>query len=244
MPAEFLVDVPEWKTGIEVLQERARAAGITLKNSIGEDIFAALDLPMLVHCTHCQETMSMPAAHIDRRGRTFCPDCSGYEPLAASPEDSTRVGYCECKRAECNRGHTKRDCRSVVRENGKPNHFGYVTSYGLLCGNCAYFCKPEEILDGDKRALVVKAQEYPPHIYEGWVVRDGSLDAGFECDNLKRVWNETRRGKRDGYIILARLDGSWVRLLYFARHHKRWIVEAYDERDEAIEAAKEFTLPF
>ena len=63
------------KTGTDVLNERAKAAGITLGTIIEMEVFDRLGLPMIVACTHCEMTLAFPNAVVGD-GHTFCQSCA------------------------------------------------------------------------------------------------------------------------------------------------------------------------
>ncbi|MGE5619731.1 MAG: hypothetical protein ACM3US_10780 [Sphingomonadaceae bacterium] len=72
--AEADTETP-FRWGMNVLRERAAEAGIELGERIDEEVFRRLGLPMVVACTHCEETMAFPAAFVDGEGRCYCGDC-------------------------------------------------------------------------------------------------------------------------------------------------------------------------
>ena len=75
------------KSGMQILKERADAAGITLGKSINGQVFVDLGLPMVVACKCCGMTMSLPSAQVDEEGYTWCSDCAPRDEDEVSAED-------------------------------------------------------------------------------------------------------------------------------------------------------------
>lgn len=74
------------KTGMDVLEARARERGITLPDSIPAEMFAELGLPLVVQCRNCTMTMALPSAVLDDENFTYCADCAGV----VDPDDPPR----------------------------------------------------------------------------------------------------------------------------------------------------------
>lgn len=72
------------KTGEDV----ARARGLKFedyKDGVPAEAFANVGLPLIVHCTGCEETLSFPASLVDADGRIWCEDCG--DPSLEEPPD-------------------------------------------------------------------------------------------------------------------------------------------------------------
>lgn len=69
--------MPRIRSGNDILEERAREAGIVLEDPIPGQVFFDLGLNIIVRCTGCQMTMALPSCYVDDEGHTWCRDCAG-----------------------------------------------------------------------------------------------------------------------------------------------------------------------
>ena len=86
---------------VDLLHHRLREAGLWRgpTESITGAEFEAVGLPMLVACTGCGMTMSLPSALLDPHDRVWCPACLGVgrgEGVAESL--AARAGAAGCER--------------------------------------------------------------------------------------------------------------------------------------------------
>ena len=68
--------------GWDVIEAKAKAADVTIGDSVTADVLDQLGLPMVVACAGCQMTMGLPSAHVDPQGFTYCAECAEQKETA------------------------------------------------------------------------------------------------------------------------------------------------------------------